>query len=1825
MENNPYKVIYCVKNNNKVHQYYHYIFLGNINNSLKSIINKFKDLSLSETIGLLTKKEIDELKDFYGDEWFKYFFNKEHIDFSFSTSNPKLMQITSKLNIELFYKKEYKPQFTYGFNTQRGLINTYLKKNKFVMYGGNEDMEEEREEQRDEERDKNEMNVEDEKNDSMSVDNDNDSMSVEEEDETNDETNNSETNDSEMNFSFNLDDIIEAAKENEKIEINQSSIDRILNDRNNDIVSVDIDDDTDEEKVEDNMSKKEYNELQKDIKQTEKIVSFKEYEFDKSKDDIEYEDNLYNSFNKIYIYDLYINSDDTIKEIKNKISLSIKNKSIYQNQNILPSRMHLWIRWLVNEEKEKTKKQMEVDKYNSLHFLVNSSHRKEEDICLGNLWLENNGILHYSIKPFSSINIYANISKEVQELNEKLNKSTIRIMRKNLENNILSSMSDYLENNDIFMIDIYNELNYLPNLTEEQLLNLQNIFLKIYFPDVNINELKQIIAFTNNGFTDTKNIDGEKEAMKIENEYDENYLESSLSFKIENIYHDVFNKKKTDYTNSNHITQVQLEIKLQSPDLLRFQRLELYKIFDNFNLNKKYIFTQYTQFNNDSIFKFDEETIDYLIKEKDLYVNILKWFNSAEYGLNFRINYNDNYIPANVFIDVVGRMIVKFYWKEEDEITTDKIKDFYYVVRELIEEINKIIESKIIIPSDEHFHILFMTSLEKFKLSNKKEINHNDLSNFSRLFYPYFSLVIEPKKRKSNIDNDKDFSKYGTYLRYKRINDYENINKIENRIKYYIKFVDISNKELINEISKQFNLTIQKAQYYYEDVINKYPNIKKNTKRLKSIGEVGKDKMDGIDIGIQGKNVDNYKIRLSGVRNIEQMNDINNIINTLLFLYDEIYIKKTIAFKYLLDLLNKIKNIAERRNFVSDFVNYESGASDIKQMQSVDNVYVGYDTGKGIAKHSRICQNSGKENRRRPLQFTDDNIGELLKKGYKMNNSSGMYEKRTKYNGKDITLRVVKLKGNNNSSIYYTCSPEHNGRHTYIGFLTKGKNPFGKYPPCCFRTDAFISNNKEKQKFNFNQLKDVNEGMKRERELSYNETYYILSDIIKVPDGRLANLPDILEFFLNTNNKHSYKIIQHILSTTNSYYFKMGCGDELTTRGKKFVECVSKSLDKDYDDVIAECIIALNKNKSLFQYLNNGEIKFYFVDLENYINYIKSGEYGVNDIIHLLSVPGVIDKDGLNIHILEKVYANSEFKWDIKYKYLNNEDLYDRTKNIFIIEQDDFFTLIVNVIKDKKDGVINKYFDNESDIIKTMKIFFNENHNYHKYTAKDIYANVKDIIGQSVDVRNKCNYVIHKNGLIVPVINGGIVLDLDIINIDKYIKSYDETMKLINDYNKNVSKEYSLNVKFLIYDSYEDKKYCVRGIGINKETVIPIKKYYITNSNYQLINQPSYSKLDKLIQDKEIRKEIKKDDRIKIVNAMKYKNEAYELFRYNLCYFFKDEKSNNYREKILTTINDNISIEEKVEIIRKMIYEIINNEKANKFYYNKTKDKIVSKNKPLIYVYSKIELDDYEINNNRTVSEIKNKLQCTSKHEFYEDGRCLFSLSINLLIEFINKLTYELIGNELKRFEVLRINGYKVSSIVDENFFTNKKNEKMLKRKANDDKNPFMDYYKSQDKYIPHTKKIYKEKKRIIENNIKPFKQNGKMNQPVFDTNKHLRAIVNCIYYYQNKINLGYYNSLQDTLIKNLIGNIINYVQEKSNYSLGGKEKFEGIEDIYTFIINIINNSDMIDYKLLYQIVSDIYQLNINVINNNEKVLFSTGKSNQLTVLMDDGIVANVY
>ena len=163
-------------------------------------------------------------------------------------------------------------------------------------------------------------------------------------------------------------------------------------------------------------------------------------------------------------------------------------------------------------------------------------------------------------------------------------------------------------------------------------------------------------------------------------------------------------------------------------------------------------------------------------------------------------------------------------------------------------------------------------------------------------------------------------SKYGTDLRYKRVTKYENKAKIENRIIYFMRNYDYTDKQLIKEISKQFNINESRSIEEIQSVKKKYPVIKKSKKNLKNITIATKYKPPGIGVDIVSKSRINYKIRISGARSKNQLFKIIEFLNILIFLYIEIYILKNKKYLYIKDKLKTLTNIAKRTNKVNDII-----------------------------------------------------------------------------------------------------------------------------------------------------------------------------------------------------------------------------------------------------------------------------------------------------------------------------------------------------------------------------------------------------------------------------------------------------------------------------------------------------------------------------------------------------------------------------------------------------------------------------------------------------------------------------------------------------------------------------------------------------------------------------------------------------------------------------------------------------------------------------------------------------------------------------------------
>ena len=82
----PIKVIWKFKNKNRKIQYNVCIFLGSIileDQKARKILNKIQDLNLFDTLISCSSNEYELMNKYYGEYWYRFFFNAKHILFNY--------------------------------------------------------------------------------------------------------------------------------------------------------------------------------------------------------------------------------------------------------------------------------------------------------------------------------------------------------------------------------------------------------------------------------------------------------------------------------------------------------------------------------------------------------------------------------------------------------------------------------------------------------------------------------------------------------------------------------------------------------------------------------------------------------------------------------------------------------------------------------------------------------------------------------------------------------------------------------------------------------------------------------------------------------------------------------------------------------------------------------------------------------------------------------------------------------------------------------------------------------------------------------------------------------------------------------------------------------------------------------------------------------------------------------------------------------------------------------------------------------------------------------------------------------------------------------------------------------------------------------------------------------------------------------------------------------------------------------------------------------------------------------------------------------------
>ncbi len=1884
----PFKVIWKYKNDNRYTQYNTYIFIGELHKNLDPILKTMELLNFFDTLIQLNKQDIKKLEDVYGDKWYNYFFNMYHIAFMISQIN--LNKSMSKELIDKFGEEWFnthikshtwsdkKILYSYGAVVKDEKSRKTIKKGRLAsIIEDEEDMDYKisgnaniqnilaaklTENARpilpivepvpnlnpnpDVNVDANPTSTSISSDDtdlSSSLSSDLNESSNESSDDQSDEQLDSESTDLESDTELGSttisqagggdddDDIIDDLESDVNVNTDDIESEMITDSAYASESEVEEEGDDFEKGINDNDIDKEQeldmDEIEKlyqhddvnadqNTKHTTDLIKkalndeglFKKNmknmaEFDTDKDSSIHAEKLRQVFTKVYVKTQYINGDDTIKTVKDKICCAIKNnKKFGDTLYLIPSRQYLWSEYIFNDQIEK--------------------------VMIGQKWIRRNELLDIDVEPDHRIYLYEQLKDKLNTLRHNIRRYGNKIRWENDENNILFDYENYVTNNDIYMLDVYNELGsgYKPD--QETLKNLQDVYFRIYFPKLRPEDIKNIIDYLNG--------DAKTESLKITKVFDDlnndQVMENEIADVVENV------RKKGGYQNlfkDNFVTQSVIHVNLR---MAENTKLDLYRIFNEFKTSTKYPYIQYQTVEGGSTYKYDANEIQDYSKDKENVEVLYKWFENAPYGISFKVKIDESELKSvegatkdkfrSIGLNESGRIEYKTQWQESDGATIDDIEKTYKCVKDLIDKINsENNRTKLHVPFDEEFRYAFINTIQKFELPEKFTINHNDLREFSRYFYPYVALVIEPRKRQAKVPKMDNKSKFGTYLRYKRVSKYENQARLEQRIIYFLRNFEFQDNKLASELAKQFNITEEKA---LEDILKakaKYPHLKKSRKVLKKLDNVPKYKPPGIGIDIQGKKRENYKIRISGARNKEQLSRIIDFMNILIYLYLETYLIKKPERQILKEKLKKLTNIAKSRSKVDELVDHTKDVKTVKQMTALDKRRIGFKPEKGQNQWTRSCQNSGNDKKRRPQHYVSTTLDQLLKKGYTYNKKTELFEKKFSIgkgkNKEDIMLRTIRLPEQDlegvdtGNYIHYACDPEDNGEHMYIGFLTRSTNPNGLCMPCCFRKDPSKSNNKIKRDF-FQQCLSAEDKTKPEKlQKTMGDKLYILQDTNKIQEGRYGFLSTYLDRYFNLMLDKNKKIKHHYLEETKSgYYFKYGSIQDKY----QFLNAIGATLDLNVEDIRTAMINALIDDKSdqIFTSLNNGDIKTQFTDRDTYIAFLQNSNYLDFDVTNnLISVPGVLKKGGLNVVIfhkrdikVKKTLEKERIIEDFQLDCMDAENYYTiidpKHSTIFLIHDGKNYYPIVLVVKDDKNSKtmeaikVFSYGEEEDNIVKHVSDFFIRNCS-GSFVDSMLYVNFAPtakktsyILGkleknynpryQVVDVRNKCKYVITNGGILIPVRPSGALWDIQIIkSFDRYINEFKSTMDELKKIYDLSNKELPVKPIGVYYQSKKDKTLKITAIMTKSKDIIPIQPIEMTIEQIESMgllyeNRPLTDKIDDEIS--KGRNNFKIDDRILKVNEDMFIEESYELFRLEFSNYINQEDNKKVRVKLEKIIESTkITKDEKVDKIRLMLYRLIEKNLYDKYteLINMTDDELDKManeedqqggqqggkiNKFIHRINKMINVVSYNVDNDRKLCSVhKTRDECNANsHCRYAHGECYLGLTVDMIVMFVNRISEELAQNELKAYEIMRISNYFVSDIVDRNKFTEIKGQKIIISNSSNIRKILQDLFGKDN--VPNIGK--RRTGKIDEVEFQELNQQHPMVdmrtmyvQKIIDNNISIfRAYANGYYWIKNKYydiesrNLGYYNPLQSDLANNFKSLVIDWLNDSHNSHL---------------------------------------------------------------------------
>lgn len=1089
--------------------------------------------------------------------------------------------------------------------------------------------------------------------------------------------------------------------------------------------------------------------------------------------------------------------------------------------------------------------------------------------------------------------------------------------------------------------------------------------------------------------------------------------------------------------------------------------LALRGIFDYFQTNENVPFIKYRD-------PLTETTI------KKIHKNVLQYTTPYELeerwikgehpqGIHFRIrqslNKRDRDYNRFGIVNLIedGKVALKCYWDIASDASFFNILTAIESLNNLLERINVIQKeitqkNRIVKPVD-----IIKKTKDNFELSDNAEfaffnvnfkylpktdiIDYNLLDHVSAVLYPFV-----------DIQSNKEATTYqGTYLRYKRISEYDVV--IEKYIKNMKETFDFNDTKIVVSLVHIFNKSKDEAIKAIEEynrknnlpapVIDSDDDVIYDQELIKSVRRTYKQ--PGVDIEIQDSEEFNI-IKIQGIKSMPTFAYILNFLYRLLYIFENVnqFTKYQSVFKERFQELSRIftkKKLGKKR--------VEKETKKIKELKQTDPELFDIDNSVNPKKYklySKLCQGD----RKQPVVMTTEEIKKVKDKiTYVLKNPNKTYPEKVDN---------------------YVCL---DNTYKYPGFIQGYKHPKGHCLPCCYTSSSLDENKVAKIATYKKCLGDTSE---LESEALTNPRYLKQSNK-ELKANSIGKLPLLLNVYLN-DGKKLYENKNNIIENGTNYYVRYSVLENNIT----IINIIADLLETTQYKVIKIITDYLKNNKKIFPSLENGRLLKEYQSVSNFIDYLENTDnvISIDHIWNILNYPNLFKQfpKGINMFC---VFQDNEDRINLICPENDNfKNFYESSRPTLVLFRSETHLYgIYNAVVEKNKLKLNKLYNENELIVKKLLELYKERcydtrlkgqETFKRitglslpipsYTIRELMNKYK-IYGQILNTENKCILIVYetskKEKIPIPCMPSKPLENVDIIQ--PMIFNYNTVMQNLPEISKKTGM--SLKPAKLIMN---DKGF-INTIVIETGARILVKD--IKLSKYDLpVEKIRYDEkeVDKVIQENIV----KIDRRLEQTKQLEYENELYNLFRYEISKYLNREYTEGVRKDIMRIIRSNTHVrtklremnilneDEKREIVRiyqqeqdpeyiekllidmifsfdqqtkKIISEIIQSNETEIQKQNKITnilDKIANK---ITHISNKTpDLTKFSVSNIRQIctSNSKEKTCNTVFNCYFSSSGCKLFVPTALKNKFVENLSYELIRNPYKRNEILddRMNYY---------------------------------------------------------------------------------------------------------------------------------------------------------------------------------------------------------